>query len=191
MSCIRWSLLLLSACQVARQPPGSFSRRILPLDNQQLTALEAFGEFLPEEHFTSPITLLLYYSELSCGTCTSKALTEMKNLHEHYGNRVNFLLVVRGQNSVELANLRRMGKVGYPILLENETTSLGLPHTLMGIHDQTKNQVVGWTSLSPNQSIHGQAMAELREMLGRLLAVYGLRETASTGKPDVLPVSGG
>ncbi|CAM2064109.1 hypothetical protein SCOR_02000 [Sulfidibacter corallicola] len=98
-------------------------------DFNALETLTPFTAFDPLIHCQSEFTVILYFSELSCTTCTDESLVYLAEWHEALADKVDFLLVVQGQDPLYLNNLRRLGRVKYPILLESEPGMLGLPET--------------------------------------------------------------
>lgn len=126
---------------IYRQKQLGIQERELEFPLSNLLELEPFGSFEPERDLVGPFAVMLYYSELSCNTCTAEALVELAELYKRHGDQIRFLLVVHGQDPIDLGNLRRVGRVQFPILLENEDR-LGLPQQFCGILDLNKQKFV-------------------------------------------------
>ena len=161
------ALGLYQGLKVANQ--GDHSRLESPLfDAAQLLELEPFGDWDPDRHFTQDLSLVFYFSELSCQTCTTRELQNVARWHQRFGDRMDFYLVVQGQDPVYLNNLRRLGRVNYPILLEEHLGQLGLPKTTIALFRKNTQKILAAYFPSPDEP-HPKAMTQLEERLIREL----------------------
>ncbi len=107
-----------------------------------LLGLQSFGDFDPDLEFTHDLSVIFYFSSLSCSTCTTRELRNLADWYEKYRDRVDFFLVVQGQDDVYLHNLKRLGDVKYPILLEAEQGDMGFAHTCVMLMSKNEASVL-------------------------------------------------
>ena len=65
--------------------------------------------------------LLCYYPEVSCNTCVSRELKNITGLHRILREEAAFVLVSDASSVHNLRNMRRIGKVTFPMLLQQES----------------------------------------------------------------------
>jgi len=139
------------------------------IDTEALLNLEPFGEFDPSLHFTRDLSVVFYFSELSCNTCTTKELENMADWYSQFGDRVDFYLVVHGQDRVFLNNLKRLGKVDYPILMETSFGQMGLGRTTIALFRKNTQQVLARYFPTPDQ-VHLKDLARFEARLHKELS---------------------
>lgn len=134
----------------------------------QILDLEPFGDFDPEQHFSKDLSLVFYFNQLSCQTCTTRELRNMSVWYEQYSDQMDFYLVVQGENPVYLNNLKRLGQVKYPILLEKVPGSLGLSKTTLVLFRKHSQEILATYFPTPDQP-HPKALALLEQRLSKEL----------------------
>lgn len=142
--------LILLGCGASQ--PDNYSLKTADFDPSPLWEMPSYGDFDPQQDLQHDLSVLLYFSELSCSTCTDRELRRMVDWHHRWGDRVDFVLAVQGQDPIYLRNLRRLGKVTWPILLAEENT-LPLPETAVVVFSKQENKALAqWRPLpdSPN-----------------------------------------
>lgn len=171
-----WSLwarytLLLGAlvcvcCKPAQPPPVSLDN----FDTRALLELKTFGDWDLAQELQNRYSVILYFSELSCGTCSDIALKKVSELYQDHKDQVDFMLVVHGQDPTYLANLRRVGKVRWPILLEEFPGQSGFHTeltTIVLLDKQTQSVV---TLIQPQPDSQDPSYARFQESLIQELA---------------------
>ena len=124
-------------------------------DSEVLLELEPFGLFNPDTQFTKDLSVVFYFSELSCNTCVTAELANVAQWYDRYSSQVDFYLVVQGQDPMYLHNLRRLGRVKYPILIEQNPGYSGLTTTTIALFRKHTNQVL--TSIQPTpETVNGK-----------------------------------
>lgn len=124
----------------------------LAFDVAALLELEAFGDITAAQHFDQDLSLVFYFSELSCRTCTHQELQTVADWYSRYQDKMNFYLVVQGQEPSYLHNLRRLGRVHYPLLLEAQRGQLGLPTTTIALFRKSTQHILAQYHPQPDQS---------------------------------------
>jgi len=152
-----WSTLQPDYSQVV-----DFTSR--PYDYSALLDLEPHGRFDPEADFKGDYALIYYFSELTCNTCTDRDLVHVANWFQRFGDRVDFLLVVHGQNKMYLKRLKRLGKVNYPILLEEHRGQAGFGASVIALVDKTKGEVIASYHSTSDDTL-APAISKLEEKL--------------------------
>lgn len=138
--------------------------KIPHFDPFQILDLEPFGDFDPDQHFTKDLSLVFYFNQLSCQTCTTRELGNMSTWFEQFSNQMDFFLVVQGENAVYLNNLKRLGQVKYPILLEKEPGILGLSKTTIILFRKHSQEVLAVYFPTPDKP-HPKALTLLEQRL--------------------------
>ena len=154
-----------------------------PFDLAALLELEPFGEFEPERHLAHDISVVYYFSELSCTTCTERELVTVASWYERFADRANFILVVHGQDPLYLRQLRRIGRVRYPILLETGIGQLGFETTTIAIVDQVPGLIVARYTPKPDERGTQTAVDTMEKLLNRALAHHDAMALQLTGQP--------
>ena len=111
-------LCLLACCAPpSASLPPSLQRPDIPYDLESLFHLEPFGRPGLDEGFGKNAAVVTAISNLSCGTCVSRELKRIQAMSVAHGERLDFVLVVSGEDEYYLRNLRRVGRIRFPILL--------------------------------------------------------------------------
>lgn len=116
--------------------------RVVEFDVGQLLDLKSNGAFDPDHQFTHDLSVIFYFSELSCTTCTTRELENLAVWYQRYREHVDFYLVVHGQDPLYLSNLRRIGKVEYPIFSEAQQGDLGIHDTAILVASKARSQIL-------------------------------------------------
>ncbi len=126
-----------------------------PYDMGVLLEMEPHGVFDPDIHFRNELAVIFYFSELSCNTCTTRELENMADWHARYGEEVDFFLVVHGQDPTYLNRLRRVGRVDYPILLENRVGDAGFADTAIAVIHKDRGELLAVYHPQPDPDTAG------------------------------------
>lgn len=111
-------------------------------DPAPMLEMKNLGDFDLDKHFSRELMVIFYLSELSCETCAMRELGNVAQWREQYGDRVDFFMVVQGRDPVYLSNLKRLGKVNYPIFLEDQLGDLGFSKTVIAIADKSTGHLL-------------------------------------------------
>lgn len=166
--------------------PGSAStidRQSRPYDIGVLLEMEPHGTFDPGIHFRNELAVIFYFSELSCNTCTTRELANMADWYERYGNVVDFFLVVHGQDPFYLNRLRRVGRVHYPILLENRLGDTGFADTAIAVLHKSQGRILAVYEPDPDPASAGDIF-----LLEKVLA-NAITKLSTGEKGESRPVS--
>jgi len=93
----------------------------------KVTQLPLFGQRPSEPDWTKRFAVFVYFNNLTCATCLNEGLDYLADMHQRLGEQVAFAAVVQGTDFQYLRNLRRIGRVGYPIYIEDTPESAGFP----------------------------------------------------------------
>ncbi len=80
-------------------------------------------------HPTTPWLILFYSPEISCTTCKAKALNQLVKFSQE-NKDLDYLFVTTEQDDYNLRQVKRIGKVDFPILIEPYQGFLGLAPTI-------------------------------------------------------------
>ena len=121
--------LMLDGCGTEGGTPHDTDSMVFPdtpFDLQKVLELESFGEPGAEDALSKPYVLVVYFHQLTCNTCLNTSLSYLNEMYESASGNLGFLAVVHGEDFQYLRNLRRIGKVTYPILMERVPGEAGL-----------------------------------------------------------------
>ncbi|MDJ0840427.1 MAG: hypothetical protein QNK37_28210 [Acidobacteriota bacterium] len=148
-------LVFLAAAVSFRPAPEKrdaayFTNEIYNYDTETLFQLEAFDEIALADHFAARYAVTAYYTEISCMSCVQRELESMRTMKERLGDRLDFVLVTynpgfaqNGSAGNYLLDLRRVGRIDWPILLEAEkgAASLGNRFTI-ALLDKQRGEII-------------------------------------------------
>jgi len=89
--------------------------------------MDHVGSIPLDSAFEQDAAVIVYISNLSCNTCVSREVKYLNALHGRFRDRLDFVMIVNGRDDYYANNLRRIGRVMYPILIEPEAGWLGFP----------------------------------------------------------------
>ena len=138
-------LMVLTACSDGseRPPAPRFAVDHEPFPLTEALALPVFANESVDDSLQRRLALFVVFDELTCTACLNTSLDYVAAMHDDLGDRLGFIAVARGAGFSSLRNLRRIGRVRYPIL-EAETESLtDLPEVFhMALVDLREERVV-------------------------------------------------
>ena len=135
-------LILGLGWRFTHQGSDIIQSRPVDFDPAPLLEMETLGLFDPDLHFRRDLMVIYYFSELSCETCTTRELVHVADWHTRYKQQADFFLVVHGRDPIYLSNLKRLGQVSYPILLEEELGQAGFNGTVIAIADKSTGRLL-------------------------------------------------
>jgi len=91
----------------------------------QLFDLEHFGD-PPMTPLEKPWLILVYFDHLTCTTCLNQNLSLIRQMKRDLGSNTAFVAVVQGENFKFLRDLKRLGTIDYPLLIESHAGQIGL-----------------------------------------------------------------
>ena len=163
--------LTLAACGHKGDDP-TYTLEPAPFDLSPLSAMASYGDFDPAEIFTNDLSVMLYFTELSCSTCTDRELRRMVDWHQRWGDQIDFVLAVQGQDPLYLRNLRRLGKVSWPILLP-EQGDLDLPKTAVVVVSKQQGLALARWHPLPDADDAEVIAAKIEDVITQNLAAGG------------------
>lgn len=102
-------------------------------------------------HPTTPWLILFYSPEISCTTCKAKALNQLVNFSQK-NKGLDYLFVTTEQDDYNLRQVKRIGKVDFPILIEPYPGFLGLAPTIgLFLIDNNSGKIVSKYYPTPDE----------------------------------------
>lgn len=150
-SLVALATLSVLACQSL---PETIHTKVIDFDVTQLESLTPYSGKLGDSRYV----LLTYFNELSCRSCVNQNLEHLANLHTKLDPKSDLELVLVANDPASSAagahrylnDMRRIGRVEYPILLEAYPGQLGLEVALVItlIDRQSGKQLVHYTPMT-------------------------------------------
>jgi len=115
-----------------------------PFHLDMLHELEPFNDRMPVPSLVKPWLLLVYFDHLTCGSCLNQNLELLAELNASLSSEADFVAVVYSRNFEFLRNMVRIGKLTFPILLEDHPGQMGWdPHFQIHlVHVSSKTSVL-------------------------------------------------
>lgn len=101
------------SCNLYQAPKENFPYEIIQ-------SLQIFEDKDLNESLSKDTLVLIHFDKLTCMTCVNMHVKSMKPWFKKYRDKIGFLAVVNDFDPTFFRNLRRIGGVEYPILIEEQ-----------------------------------------------------------------------